>query len=88
MPISYYSRFVLTIVIQIEDKVSADLLVVFRSLNNAHVFVGVTLVLFIYFQLDVVSTYMIAVLFIYVNSMIIIITARDPIPKLAFGGAM
>ena len=57
-----------------------DFLVAFRSLNSDHIFVGVMLLLLVYFQLDLVSQFMITILLFYANSRIVITVARDLMP--------
>ena len=73
--------FVPTIVLHVEDKVSTDLLVVFRSLTFAHVFAGIMMMLLTCFQLDLVSLQIISILFIYADSMIVIIVMRCLMPN-------
>ena len=73
-----------TIVLHIEDKVRTDFLVVFRRLTSVHAFVGVTLVLLAYFQLDTVIPFVITILLIYAKIMILLIVARHLMPKFIF----
>ena len=63
---------------------SADLLAAFRRLVFTNVFVGVALMLLVYFQLDVVSPEMVAIIFVYDHIMIVITVARSLISKSLF----
>ena len=67
--------------LHVEDKVSIDFLMVFRSLTSSRVFACVTLMLLVSFQLDTVSPFVITVLLVYANNMVVIIVTRDLIPK-------
>ena len=83
---SYYPSFVPTIVLRIEDKVNTNILVVFRILTNANVFVDIKLVLLIYFQFDTVSRFIITILLTCADSMINSIVSKDLITKFLFWG--
>ena len=77
-----------TIVLHVEDKVSTDLLVLFRILTSVYVFVGIILALLIYFQLNSVSPFVITIVLIHAYSMIVITIVRDLIPTLVFWGVL
>ena len=59
----------------------------FRSLTSAHVFVGIMLLLWTYFQLDIVSPFVITILLIYTKNTILIIITRDLTPKFVYRGS-
>ena len=75
--------FVSTIMLHIEDKVSTDFLMVFRSLTSSYALACAMLMLLVYFQLDKVSPFVVTILLACANGVFVIIVTMDLIPKLA-----